>query len=93
MQATNAAISALVGREVYTTNGVYAGEVEDVRMNLDRQSVTGLALTEIERTDLWPDHLKADGNGVLLPYRAVQSVGDVVLVHSTIENISQDSGE
>jgi len=45
-------ITTLVGREVYSNNGVFVGEVEDLRLDLDRQDVTGLALHQLNRGTL-----------------------------------------
>jgi len=45
MNAVPEEITSLVGREVYSNNGVFVGEIEDVRrLDLDAQAVTGLAL-------------------------------------------------
>jgi sporulation protein YlmC with PRC-barrel domain len=78
-------ITALVGREVYSNNGVFVGEVEDVRLNLDDVKVTGLALHRIN-TDLFGERARGS-RGVIVPYDWVQAVGDVVLVSDIIERI------
>ncbi len=80
-------ITNLVGREVYTTTGVFLGEVEDLRLNLDAQKVTGLALHELNR-ELFADEM-ATSRGVILPYRWVQAVGDVVIVSDIVERIQE----
>jgi sporulation protein YlmC with PRC-barrel domain len=79
-------ITALVGREVYSSNGVFVGEVEDVRLNLDDIEVTGLAIHQVngalfgERT--------SGSRGVIVPYDWVQAVGDVIIVSDIIERIA-----
>jgi len=87
MDGTPQEITTLVGREVYSNNGVFVGEIEDVQLNLDGESVTSLAVGELN------DELFADtvdpGKGVLIPYRWVRAVGDVVLVNSTIERLQE----
>ncbi|WP_138006390.1 PRC-barrel domain-containing protein [Halalkalirubrum salinum] len=80
-------ITALVGREVYSNNGVFVGEIEDVRLNLDQQSVTGLALGELN-SELFAGTVQPE-NGVILPYRWVRAVGDVVLVNDIIERLKE----
>ncbi len=80
-------ITALVGREVYTKNGVFLGEVEDLRLNLDTQNVTGLALHELNR-ELFAQEAQS-ARGVIVPYRWVQSVGDVVIVNDIAERIQR----
>ena len=84
-------ITNLVGREVYSNNGVFVGEVEDIQLDLDRESVTGLALTELNY-DLFHD--KAAGSrGVIIPYRWVRSVGDIVLVNDIVERMRDPDEE
>lgn len=90
MDGTPQEITTLVGREVYSNSGVFVGEIEDVQLNLDAESVSSLAVGELN------DELFADtvgpGAGVLIPYRWVRAVGDIVLVNNTIERL-QDAEE
>jgi sporulation protein YlmC with PRC-barrel domain len=87
MDGTPQEITNLVGREVYSNNGVFVGEVEDVRLNVDACTVTGLALGELNR-ELFSDVVGGE-NGVMIPYRWVRAVGDVVLINDTIERLRQ----
>ena len=84
-------ITTLVGREVYSNNGVYVGEVEDVRLDLDAERVTGLALHDVSR-EMFGD-ATAGARGVLIPYRWVMAVGDVVLVNDAVERLRGDEDE
>ena len=84
-------ITSLVGREVYSNDGVFVGEVEDLRLDMTDERVTGLALGEINR-DLFDDRLEG-ANGVLLPYRWVRAVGDVVLVNDAVEQLKTADGD
>ena len=81
-------ITTLVGREVYTKNGVFVGEVEDLRLDLDRQGVTGLALHEVN--DELFDANARSSRGVILPYRWVQAVGDIVIVNDIVERLEDE---
>ena len=84
-------ITSLVGREVYSNNGVFVGEVEDLQLDMDAERVTGLALGEINR-ELFG--ARVDGSkGVLVPYRWVRAVGDVVLVNDAIEQMKETDDE
>ena len=78
-------ITTLVGREVYSNSGVFVGEVDDVRLDLDRQSVTALALSSLS-DELFAGRVPAN-KGVMIPYRWVRAVGDVVLINETIERL------
>lgn len=84
-------ITTLVGREVYTNNGVYIGQVEDLRLELDAEEVTGLALHELN-TELFGAEANS-ARGVIVPYRWVQSVGDVIIVNDMVERIQQQKDE
>ncbi|PSP62774.1 photosystem reaction center subunit H [Halobacteriales archaeon QH_8_67_36] len=84
-------ITTLVGREVYSKNGVFVGEIEDIRLDLDRQSVTGLALHQLNG-ELFGAETKST-RGVIVPYRWVQAVGDVVIVNDIVERLRQPDDE
>ncbi|MFB6179523.1 MAG: PRC-barrel domain-containing protein [Halorientalis sp.] len=91
MDAPTQEITALVGREVYSNNGVFVGEVEDVRLDLDDVKVTGLALHQVNQ-DLFGERVRGT-RGVIVPYDWVQAVGDVVLVSDIIERIRTPEDE
>jgi sporulation protein YlmC with PRC-barrel domain len=85
-------ITSLVGREVYTNTGIFVGQVEDLRLDLDAEAVTGLALHELNTELFGPD--VTSSRGVIVPYRWVQSVGDVVIVNDIVERLQrQDEDE
>lgn len=84
-------ITSLVGREVYSNNGVFVGQVEDLRLDLDAETVTGLALTSLN-DDLFGSQT-AGARGVILPYRWVRAVGDVILVNDVVERMKGEENE
>ncbi len=88
MDGESQEITALVGREVYSNNGVFVGEIEDVRLDLNEEQVTGLALAELS-SELFASHVDP-GQGVIVPYRWVRAVGDVVLVNDIVERLKTD---
>ena len=89
MDETPQEITSLVGREVYTNNGVFVGEVEDLKLDLDAQTVTGLAVGSLNR-ELF-EHEARQSRGVIVPYRWVRAVGDVVLVNDVIERLDTET--
>ena len=91
MNAVPQEITSLVGREVYSNNGVFVGEIEDVRLDLDARAVTGLALAELNR-ELFAGRVERN-TGVIVPYRWVRAVGDVVLVNDVIERFDTGTDE
>jgi len=86
-ESTPQEITSLVGREVYSNNGVFVGEIEDIQLDLQREVVTGLALADINR-DLF-DARVSGSEGVIVPYRWVRAVGDVVLVNDVVERLTE----
>ena len=91
MDGTPEELTTLVGREVYSNNGVFVGEVEDIRLDLDRQTVTGLALGRLN-DELFGNRIEP-GKGVLIPYRWVRAVGDVILINDVVERLKQPDEE
>lgn len=76
-QARPNTVTDIVGLEVYTESGVYIGEVDDVRLDFNQQSSTGIALTNLN-----PELSQVTENskkGVVIPYNWLTSVHDVVL--------------
>ena len=92
MDRTPQEITTLVGREVYSNNGVFVGEVEDIQLDLDAETVTALAIADLNR-ELFEDTARG-ARGVLIPYRWVRAVGDVILINDIVERLGQtDEGE
>ncbi|AUV82112.1 photosystem reaction center subunit H [Salinigranum rubrum] len=91
MDGTPQEITNLVGREVYSNNGVFVGEVRDVHLDFERQTVTELALQDLNN-ELF--HGRIDpGKGVMVPYRWVRAVGDVILINDVVERYKEEEEE
>ena len=84
-------ITSLVGREVYSKNGVFVGEIEDIRLDLQKELVTGLALGDVNY-ELF-DARVSGSEGVIVPYRWVRAVGDIVLINDVVERIREPDAE
>jgi sporulation protein YlmC with PRC-barrel domain len=92
MDETIEEITTLIGHKVYSNSGVFVGEVEDLRVDLkDRREITGLALTQLN-DELFSDRVEP-GTGVIVPYRWVRSVGDIVLVTDVVERLKDDEDD
>ena len=86
-------ITSLVGREVYSHNGVFVGEVEDIRLDLQKELVTGLALGDVNH-ELFDARVSAsDSEGVIVPYRWVRAVGDIILINDIVERLREPESE
>lgn len=91
-ESEDSEITNLVGREVYTINGVYVGEVDDLQLTLTGGVVNGLALGMLN-DDVFEDVVDTDSEGVIIPYRWVRSVGDIVLVVDNVERLIAEEEE
>lgn len=82
-------ITALIDHDVYSASGTFIGRVDDLKLDLDAEMVTGLALGEVNKA-LFEEYV-SEGQGVIVPYRWVRSVGDVVIVNDTIDRLKQSN--
>lgn len=91
MDETPQEITSLVGREVYSNNGIFVGEIEDLQLNVEGEAVDGLALGGLN-AELFEEESR-NGVGIILPYRWVRAVGDVVLVNDVVERVREPDEE
>lgn len=77
----HAEITSLLGLEVYTQKGVFVGKVDDAVLDPDQRIVSGLALGSVNK-----DLLDQKGKGVVIPYRWVTAVGDIILTKHLTRN-------
>ena len=67
-------ISEIIGLQVYTQNGVFLGNVNNLVVDVDNGAVDGIFVGET-------NPLLVEGSrAVSVPYRWVQSVGDIVIL-------------
>lgn len=70
-----AEVSTMFGLNVYTERGIYIGKVNDVVLEVNERKVSGLAVSRLN-----PEMFDTSKTGVVIPYRWVTAVGDVVLI-------------
>ncbi len=70
-----AEVSTMFGLNVYTDRGIYIGKVNDVVLEVNEKKVAGLAVSRLN-----PEMFDNSKPGVVIPYRWVTAVGDVVLI-------------
>ncbi|WP_338148559.1 PRC-barrel domain-containing protein [Methanocorpusculum petauri] len=69
-------ISDLFGMNVYSDKAIFLGKVEDVVLDVTNKKISGLALTGVNQNVLDIKNYQ----GVVIPYRIVKEVGDIILV-------------
>lgn len=70
-----AELTSILGLNVYTDRGKYVGKVNDVVLDANEKKITGLAVSNLN-----PDLFDVQSKGIIIPYRWVISVGDVVVI-------------
>jgi len=71
-----AQITDLFGLKIYSENGMYIGEIEDLFLDIDSKRIESLAVGNLtsEIGDL------GTHRGVKIPFRLVKSISDVVVI-------------
>lgn len=67
-------VSDIIGLQVYTPDGVFLGNVNNLLISLDDCTVDGVYIEDTNPI------LVEDAKPVVMPYRWIQSVGDVVVL-------------
>lgn len=77
----NAEITSLLDQEVYTQKGIFVGRVDDAVLDAVKGVISGLALGDVNK-DLFDQKSK----GIVIPYRWVTAVGDIIIIKHLIRN-------
>jgi len=75
-------ISEIVGLQVYTNQGVFLGNVNNLVVDVENGAVDGLFVGETNPL------LVEGGRAVSVPYRWIQSVGDIVILRYFPKRVS-----
>ncbi|MCK5547542.1 MAG: PRC-barrel domain-containing protein [Thermoplasmata archaeon] len=67
-------ISELIGLQVYTHNGIFLGNVNNLIVDVDDSKVDGLFVSDTNPL------LVENSRPISVPYRWIQCIGDVVLL-------------
>ena len=68
-------ISTLLGLKVYTDEGRYVGVVKDLVLDVENRRIKSLAISDYNKT-----LINSKAKGIMIPYRLVKAVGDIVIV-------------
>jgi sporulation protein YlmC with PRC-barrel domain len=66
--------SELMGLQVYTSSGIFLGNVNNLVIDLDNKRVDGLFVSETNPL------LVEDSKAVNVPFRWIQCVGDIIIL-------------
>ncbi len=85
-------LSSLYGQDIYTDKGVYVGKIEDVNVDIKNRRIAGLVVKNINPSAFDVGNRK----GIIIPYRWVLAIGDIVLIKHVKQRggkKSKESGE
>lgn len=66
--------SELIGLQVYTSNGIFLGNVNNLVIDLENKRVDGLFVSETNPL------LVEESKAVNVPFRWIMSIGDIILL-------------
>lgn len=76
------AISEIIGMQVYTPGGTYLGNVDNLVMDMENKAVDGIFIRQ-------SNPLLVEGSiSINIPYRWIQSIGDVVILKYFPERVA-----
>jgi sporulation protein YlmC with PRC-barrel domain len=67
-------VSEMIGLQVYTNGGIFLGNVGNVVVDVAESTIDGLFVTDTNPL------LVDDSKSVAVPYRWIQSIGDIVIL-------------
>ncbi|WP_456474053.1 PRC-barrel domain-containing protein [Candidatus Pyrohabitans sp.] len=76
-------LSEVTGKEVFTEDGAHVGTVDDVVIDPETGRVLGILVSGVEDT-FWKRVGVDKARGINVPYRAVKSVGDIVILKNIV---------
>ena len=76
-------LSEITGKEVFTEDGAHVGSVDDLVIDPETGRVTGILIGNVEES-FWKRVGVDKSRGVNVPYRAVKSVGDIVILKNIV---------
>jgi len=76
-------LTKMSGLEVFTEGGKHVGVLEDVSIDPETGKVLGIILSKLDSD--FSKKIGAEGKkGVIVPYKAIKSIGDIVLLRDLI---------
>jgi sporulation protein YlmC with PRC-barrel domain len=81
----NAEITSLLDQEVYTQKGIFVGRVDDAVLDSENGVVSGLALGDVNK-----EIFDQKGKGIVIPYRWVTAVGDIIIIRHLTKNAKSE---
>ncbi len=78
MSITIQSFTNMVGKDVFTSKGIYSGKVSNIEIDLERFKVKSIVVNAVKGSFL--AEMVGDKKGVIIPFSMVTSIGDVVIM-------------
>lgn len=82
-------LSSLYGLDLYTDRGIRVGKIEDVTVDIKEKRISGLAVKNVNPNAFNVGKRK----GVIIPYRWVTAIGDIVLIKHVKVRVKESETE
>ncbi|MDI6886156.1 MAG: PRC-barrel domain-containing protein [archaeon] len=82
-------LSSLYGQDLYTDRGIRVGKIEDVTVDIKEKRISGLAVKNVNPNAFSVGKRK----GVIIPYRWVTAIGDIVLIKHVKRRVMESETE
>ena len=76
-------LTNLTGIEIYTEDGCRVGELEDIVIDPENGKILGILIPKPSKKFLKRTNLDTETK-IMLPYAAIKSIGDIVLVKNVV---------
>lgn len=74
-------LSEITGRDIFTEEGNRVGTLQDITLDADTGRILGLLINRVD-TEFSERIGIETGKGIVIPYSAVKSMGDIVLIRA-----------
>lgn len=92
MTVTVKSLSEMTEKDVFTTKGLYCGNVSDLFFDLDKFRINSMVVNAVRGSFL--ENLVGSKKGVVIPFGMIESVGDIVIMkHLTPNAMPQEVDE
>ncbi len=81
-------ITEMIGKDCFTNKGVFCGKIADVEIDLSKFRLKSLII-EASRGSFLAS-IVGGKKGVIIPYRLVDNVGDVVIIKHVTPSVPEE---
>lgn len=80
-------VKQIFGKDVFTAKGMYCGRVSDLEFDLSRFKVKSLVI-DISKGSIL-EKIVGGKKGIIVPYPAVESIGDIIIIKDIIRGLPE----